>query len=172
MDYRRRRNHDGGGVTVGIYQTCSPEEVEYIVSHSEAEIVVVENQDQWKKVQVNLSKLPNVKHIVLMEGSDPSGWENVDERTLSWNDFIERGVSIPDSNVQSRLDNLKEDQAATFIYTSGTTGPPKAVMLSHENLMFTADQAVNLTELHAEDCTISYLPLSHIAEQVLPYMVL
>ena len=39
-------------------------------------------------------------------------------------------------------------------------------MLSHENLVFTADQAVNLTELHAEDCTISYLPLSHIAEQV------
>ena len=155
-----------GGVPAGIYQTCSPEEVEYIVSHSEAEIVVVENQDQWKKVQVNLSKLPNVKHVVLMEGSDPSGWENVDERTLSWNDFIERGASIPDSNVQSRLDNLKEDQAATFIYTSGTTGPPKAVMLSHENLMFTADQAVNLTELHAEDCTISYLPLSHIAEQV------
>ena len=82
MDYRRRRNHDGGGVPAGIYQTCSPEEVEYIVPILKPEIVVVENQDQWKKVQVNLSKLSNVKHIVLMEGSDPSGWENVDERTL------------------------------------------------------------------------------------------
>jgi long-chain acyl-CoA synthetase len=155
-----------GGVPAGIYQTCSPEEVSYIVSHSEAEIVVVENQDQWKKVQANVGSLPNLKHIVVMQGSDPSNWQDVDERTLSWDAFLSLGSSIPEDQVQSRLDGLEPNRPATFIYTSGTTGPPKAVMLSHENLTFTADRAVSLTELHANDCTISYLPLSHIAEQV------
>ena len=154
-----------GGVPAGIYQTCSPEEVAYIVGHSEAEVVVVEDKLQWEKVHQNLKELPNLKYIVTMEGQDPSDWEHVTQ-TLSWNAFLELGTDIPDAQVQERLDALTPNRPATFIYTSGTTGPPKAVMLSHENLTFTADNAVSLTELHADDCTISYLPLSHIAEQV------
>jgi long-subunit acyl-CoA synthetase (AMP-forming) len=55
---------------------------------------------------------------------------------------------------------------ATLIYTSGTTGTPKAVMLSHDNLTWTAQAAVGLVGAGPTDHVISYLPLSHIAEQV------
>jgi long-chain acyl-CoA synthetase len=55
---------------------------------------------------------------------------------------------------------------ATFIYTSGTTGPPKAVVLSHENLSHTSDAAGEMIEVRTDDRLVSYLPLSHIAEQV------
>jgi long-chain acyl-CoA synthetase len=68
--------------------------------------------------------------------------------------------------VDEKIDSLEPNQAATFIYTSGTTGPPKAVMLSHENLTFTADKAIGLIDINDEDLSLSYLPLSHIAEQM------
>src|SRR6185295_10537748 len=55
----------------------------------------------------------------------------------------------------------------TLIYTSGTTGPPKAVSLSHENLTWTAEIAQQLISLRSGDRGVSYLPLSHIAEQML-----
>jgi long-chain acyl-CoA synthetase len=61
---------------------------------------------------------------------------------------------------------LSEEAAATVIYTSGTTGPPKAVLLSHKNLTFTADVALSLVTLGQSDRLFSYLPLSHIAEQM------
>jgi long-chain acyl-CoA synthetase len=58
------------------------------------------------------------------------------------------------------------DQLATLIYTSGTTGPPKGVMLSHDNLAWTAAQTVQMFQVESGDTTLSYLPLSHIAEQI------
>ena len=85
-----------GGVPAGFYQTCSPEEVTYIVSHSEAEIVVVEDKVQWKKVHQNLGELPNLKYIVTMEGQDPSTWEDV-TKTLSWKEFLDLGTDIPET---------------------------------------------------------------------------
>jgi long-subunit acyl-CoA synthetase (AMP-forming) len=55
---------------------------------------------------------------------------------------------------------------ATLIYTSGTTGTPKGVMLSHDNLTWTANNAIGLIGGKEDDEVVSYLPLSHIAEQV------
>ncbi len=68
--------------------------------------------------------------------------------------------------IDARMDALEQDQLATLIYTSGTTGPPKGVMLSHHNLSSTATNAKGLIDLSPSDRTISYLPLSHIAEQM------
>ncbi|MEM8607748.1 MAG: AMP-dependent synthetase/ligase, partial [Myxococcota bacterium] len=65
-----------------------------------------------------------------------------------------------------RVDALEPNALATLIYTSGTTGPPKGVMLSHNNLAWTAGQAIKIVETTANDCSLSYLPLSHIAEQM------
>ena len=150
-----------GGVPAGIYQTCSPEEVAYIIQHSESEIVVVENKEQWEKVNVNRDSLPSLKKIVVMRGTEID-----DPDTLSWESLLKLGAESPESEVLKRIDSIEPSDPATFIYTSGTTGPPKAVMLSHDNLVFTTDAAVSLVELTEEDCLISYLPLSHIAEQM------
>jgi long-subunit acyl-CoA synthetase (AMP-forming) len=60
---------------------------------------------------------------------------------------------------------------STLIYTSGTTGPPKAVMLTQRNLAFVAEKIQELVPIRAEDRLISYLPLSHIAEQVVSHLL-
>jgi long-chain acyl-CoA synthetase len=85
---------------------------------------------------------------------------------LTWEEFLAKGDEVEDSAVEERLDGIKGEQLATFIYTSGTTGPPKGVMLSHTNLTFTVEGALEILSPKPSDCGLSYLPLSHIAEQV------
>jgi len=151
-----------GGAAAGIYTTCSPPEVQYVIGHAEAPLVLVENEDQWKKVEKELERLPKLKHVVLMKGA-----AEVDHpMVLSWEQFLEKGAQVKDAEVDARLAALEPDQLAVLIYTSGTTGPPKGVMLSHENLTFTTSAAQELTGIRADDCNLSYLPLSHIAEQI------
>lgn len=154
-----------GGVPAGIYTTCSPEEVHYIVHHSEARAVLVENEAQLAKVTARREALPELRAIVLMRGVAPPAGSAAD--VLSWEQFEARAESVSAGELEARLEELQPEDLATLIYTSGTTGPPKAVMLSHHNLVWTADA---LIATHGgrgeEDCSLSYLPLSHIAEQM------
>ncbi len=151
-----------GAVPAGIYATNSPEECGYIIGHSRAPVVLVENEEQWAKVDEMRGKLPDLRHVVTMRPAGPID----DPLVMSWDEFLARGAEVEPSRVEERLAALHPNDAATLIYTSGTTGPPKGVMLSHDNLAWTASQAVHLFEIDASDFNVSYLPLSHIAEQV------
>jgi long-chain acyl-CoA synthetase len=151
-----------GGAPAGIYTTCSPEEVRYIIDHCEAPVVLVENEEQWEKVRIERANMPRLKHVVTMMGAP----EIADDMVLSWEQFMARGDSVSDADFFARLDALEPSALATLIYTSGTTGPPKGVMLSHANLAWTASAQRNLVEVDERDRVLSYLPLSHIAEQM------
>lgn len=148
-------------IPAGIYQTCSAEEIAYILNHSEAPIILVENTDQRGKVESVRAELPHLKRIVMMSGADASG-----DDTLSWEDFLALGDEVDAAVIDDAVSKLEPSAPATFIYTSGTTGPPKAVMLSHDNLAWTADTAVRIVSQTNTDTSLSYLPLSHIAEQM------
>ena len=151
-----------GAAPAGIYTTNSPEEVAYIVSHAETRLLLVENEDQWQKVAGQLDALPSLHRVITMEGTP-----HIDhEKVLSWNEFMALGDETDDSAFDARLEALRGDQLATLIYTSGTTGPPKGVMLSHDNLAWTSEQIPQVFNLSHEHVTLSYLPLSHIAEQM------
>ena len=58
-----------GGAPAGIYTTCSPSEVQYIVNHAEAPVVLVENEDQWRKIDKERERLPHLRHVVTMKGA-------------------------------------------------------------------------------------------------------
>ncbi len=151
-----------GGVPAGIYTTCSPEEVQYIINHAESQIVLLENKLQFDKVEKKLGELPKLKHIVMMSGA-----EKIDHPlVVTYEAFLEKGANVTDKVFFEHLDALEPQGLATLIYTSGTTGPPKGVMLSHENLMWTTDCVNKLVGGRVGDVTLSYLPLSHIAEQM------
>ena len=151
-----------GGAPAGIYTTCSPAEVRYIVDHTEAKLVVVENEEQWRKIDAERANLPHLRKVVMMRGAPAID----DPLCVGWDAFLDAGKSVDDGRVDDLLEALKPQGLATLIYTSGTTGPPKGVMLSHENLAWTAKLACDLVNLGPDDCALSYLPLSHIAEQV------
>lgn len=150
-----------GGHGTGIYTSNSPEEVQYIVDHSEAPIVLVENEDQWQKINKMRDQLPKLKKVILMKGASVD-----DPLVLGWEEFLALGADVSDEEIDRRLNSLEPDQLAQLIYTSGTTGSPKGVMLSHNNIMWTANMAIDLLGITASDSELSYLPLSHIAEQM------
>jgi long-chain acyl-CoA synthetase len=150
-----------GGAAAGIYTTCSAEEVQYIVHHSEAHVVLVEDAAQLAKIEKLRDKMPLCKHIVMMRGAVATG-----TNVHTWDDFLAKAEATPDKTLDERVDAIQQADLATLIYTSGTTGPPKGVMLSHENLAWTARCLVDIGGGTHEDVTLSYLPLSHIAEQM------
>jgi long-subunit acyl-CoA synthetase (AMP-forming) len=149
-----------GAVPAGIYTTSSPEQCEYIANHCDAVAAFVENQEQLAKFLAIRANLPNLKALVLMQG------ESNTQGVYSWTKFLELGLNTSEAELDKRIAAQSPDAMATLIYTSGTTGTPKAVMLSHDNLTWTAQTAVGLIGCTHEDQGISYLPLSHIAEQV------
>jgi len=126
-----------GGAPAGIYTTCSPDEVAYIIKHSEAPFVLVEDESQWLKVKEKFDELPALRHVVMMKGAKRID----DDRVLSWDEFLAKGDPVEESELLARVEALEPQGLATLIYTSGTTGPPKGVMLSHDNLAWTAQIA-------------------------------
>ena len=151
-----------GAMPAGIYTTSSPEQCEYIARHCEASVVFVENQEHLDKFLKVRGNLPNLKTLVVMQGTGEPAQPGV----YSWQKFLELGLNATEQDVDRRAAAQRPDDIATLIYTSGTTGIPKAVMLSHDNLTWTAQAAANLVGGTPDDQVISYLPLSHIAEQI------
>ena len=151
-----------GAAPAGIYTTCSHEEVGYILRHSGSRLVLVENRHQYEKVRAERAGLEGLYRIVLMRDCEPID----DPETLTWDAFLAEGDRVGEDQVDARLAGLAPGDLATLIYTSGTTGPAKAVMLSHDNLAWTSAQAQRLNDTGADDSALSYLPLSHIAEQM------
>jgi long-chain acyl-CoA synthetase len=150
-----------GGVGAGIYATNSPPEVGYILAHSESPLIIVEDQAQWEKVNQVRGDCPHLRHIILMRGA-----ESDDPQTLTWERFMACGAETSEAELETRIAAIVMEGLASLIYTSGTTGPPKAVMLSHANLATTALNGRDLFQLTPNDVLLSYLPLSHIAEQM------
>lgn len=149
-----------GAIPVGIYTTNSPEQCHYIAEHSEAAVAVVENEEQLAKFLKIRDDLPKLKAIVLMNGS------HADEKVYAWEDLPGLAEGITQAQLQERMDDQIPEDLCTLIYTSGTTGNPKGVMLSHDNITWTAKQLAENTKTTQKDIVVSYLPLSHIAEQV------
>ncbi|HEX2195717.1 MAG TPA: long-chain fatty acid--CoA ligase [Actinomycetota bacterium] len=159
-----------GASTAPIYVTNSPEQVAYIIGHSESKVAVVENPDQLQKVLKMRSELPSLQKVVVIEGyqgdADP-------ELVMTWDDFLKEGDKLPDADFEQARSSVKPQDLATFVYTSGTTGPPKAVMLTHSNIMWTARSSEAIIPLGeaTRGKAVSYLPLSHIAERMLTHFL-
>src|SRR5688572_32311712 len=105
--------------------------------------------------------MPLCKHIVMMRGEIATGTD-----LLTWDDFLAKADGTTDAELDKRIDAIEQADLATLIYTSGTTGPPKGVMLSHGNLAWTAKALLSVAGERDTDVSLSYLPLSHIAEQM------
>uniref|UniRef100_A0A672UZC5 Long-chain-fatty-acid--CoA ligase ACSBG2 n=1 Tax=Strigops habroptila TaxID=2489341 RepID=A0A672UZC5_STRHB len=155
-----------GGFAVGIYTTNSPEACHYVAENCSANVVIVENHKQLQKILEIQHKLPHLKAIVQYGEALKEKRPNL----YFWSEFMELGRDVPDSQLQEIIDSQKPNQCCTLIYTSGTTGQPKGVMLSHDNLTWTAMAAgcsLLLTDAKAkQELVISYLPLSHVAAQM------
>ncbi|XP_074526461.1 long-chain-fatty-acid--CoA ligase ACSBG2-like [Halichoeres trimaculatus] len=152
-----------GGLATGIYTTNSPEACQFVAANSKANVLVVENQKQLDKILKVKDQLPHLKAIVQYKGE-------LQQKTpflYTWEEFMKLGEDVPEKTLDDMINSLRPNECCSLIYTSGTTGNPKGVMLSHDNLTWTCNAAAERLAInYAEEVMVSYLPLSHVAAQV------
>lgn len=163
-----------GGVVAGSYSTNQEEICLYLAKDSSARFIVVENWTHGKKFLKALkdpeSKVSKI--IVWNETTIETPMVNV----MSFKDFMDSAPENSKELVSTEEQKLEPGECCDLIYTSGTTGPPKGVMLSHDNLTWDVAAVMNVIKkqmgktLGCEQVILSYLPLSHIAAQMLDIM--
>ncbi|RHY27761.1 hypothetical protein DYB32_006544 [Aphanomyces invadans] len=158
-----------GGAATGIYTTNNAATCQYVLSNSNAKVLVCDDDAQLKKFISIADQLPNLKAIADLEAS---GAASSAVPVYSFESFLELGQDVPDEAITDNFDKIHPGHCASLIYTSGTTGNPKGVMLSHDNCTFTT-AAVNSAfpggagYFNSTERLVSFLPLSHIAGQLL-----
>ncbi len=151
-----------GAVTVPIYPTLLPAHIEFIINNSEGKVIIASTRVQLEKVLQIKDNLPNLEHIILIEG-DPQG------DALSWKELLQQGEIYLKNNptlIDDSLKQINRDDLASIIYTSGTTGVPKGVMLSHGNFLSNVEGALQVIKVDHTDVFLSFLPLSHVFERM------
>ncbi len=151
-----------GATPVSIYNSSSPDQVEYLVSHCEAKVAVLENGDFLSRFEPVRDRLERLESVVVLDpaaaGGDVLGPDALDGESL-------------DLEVEARTGSPED--LATIIYTSGTTGNPKGVMISNYNVCWVLESGLDSYGWTREDIAgkrvVSYLPMAHIAERVVSH---
>ncbi|MEZ4262432.1 MAG: AMP-binding protein [Polyangiaceae bacterium] len=157
-----------GGMPAGIYTTNSPDQVRYVTDHCDAAVSFADTPAQVQKFLEVKDQLPKLKVVVQMLGKVEAKPNGSGPRVISWDDFLAAADEVPEAKLDERIAAQKPDDCCTLIYTSGTTGDPKAVMITHTNIVWTAKTTSDTFFGKAsEEIILSYLPLSHIAEQMM-----
>ncbi|MBV9216156.1 MAG: long-chain fatty acid--CoA ligase [Acidobacteria bacterium] len=169
-----------GGVGVGIYPTSSPEQAHFIVEHSDAEFLVVENEGQLQTISDTNEPYSKLKEIFIISAIDDVSVELVRKKNSIFLDVAElpvrplsqvlkygrqqREKHLPDLDRIGR--SAKPDDTAIMVYTSGTTGQPKAAMLSHAYILNSVESLRRSVPIFDSDTSLSYLPGCHVAERI------
>lgn len=142
-----------GAVPFSIYNTSSPEQIEYLFGNAENRVVVTEQVF----LPVITAANSGVETIVLVDGGGGD--------TISL-DEVER-LSPPEGfDYTASWQAVEPEDLATLIYTSGTTGPPKGVEITHRNIIAELASLADIVDAGFDDRAISYLPAAHIADRV------
>jgi len=156
-----------GCVTCGVYSTSAPEQVAYVVGHSESKVLFADNEEQVDKVLQILAKL-NLKRVVVW---DPKGlWGFSHPDIQFFDEFMGEGEAYlreHPRSISERMKAIDPQDTAMMIYTSGTTGPPKGAMITHHNILSITDSFMSAVPFHEKDEMLSYLPLAHIYENLI-----
>lgn len=157
-----------GGIPVPMYQDAIEKELQYIIEHSSASIIVAEDQEQVDKMLVLKEQVPAIEIIIY---EDPKGMRHYDHTSIkAFTKVQELGVEFDKLNpgyIGREIENVQPDDIALIAYTSGTTGSPKGVVLSHANLITNVRSLSAMEDHRPTDQIMAYLPMAWIGDAVL-----
>ncbi len=152
-----------GGVHVPLYPTITDQDYRYILEHAEVRWVMVSDASLYERIAPIAREFPHIAGVYTF---------NRVPGAQHWSEI--KAAARPDLNQElaNRRAAIQKEDTATIIYTSGTTGFPKGVMLSHHNIMSNLLEAAVRVPCKAGDKSLSFLPLNHIYERMLTYMMM
>jgi long-chain acyl-CoA synthetase len=150
-----------GAIVAPIYQTNSPVECQYVIEHSGARFLVVEDEAQLEKIRQVKDQLPDLETVIMMLGKS--------DDTVSMDELMERGSKGDPGGFEKSWQSVKPEDTCKIIYTSGTTGPPKGCVISHGNYRSMLDMSESVEILGAGETTFLYLPLAHVFALLIQY---
>ena len=158
-----------GAITVGVYATSPAPEVAYVVQHADMDVIVCEDQEQTDKVLETLDQLPRLRKIIVMETKGLRSFAPEVRALIATFDEVEQlgAASGQQAVVDAALAAQTLDDIGLMIYTSGSTGKPKGAMISWRNMRGVAPGIIDRMQLTRDTTHLSYLPLCHVAEQML-----
>jgi long-chain acyl-CoA synthetase len=143
-----------GAAPFSIYNTYTPEQIQYLLADADARILICEQQ-YLPQVLLARAELPHLEHVIVVDGEPPEG-----TLALAAVEAMNR-----DFDVEASVAEIRPTDVLTLIYTSGTTGPPKGVQLIHRNLLAAVEGLEELIEFPRDGRVISWLPSAHVAER-------
>jgi len=155
-----------GAISVSVYQTNSASECHYVLEHSESSVVFVEDAEQLEKIRSVRDRLPELRHVVLLEPV-----EGADD-AITLEALRERGRAHEASELQRRTAAMTKDDVCIYIYTSGTTGPPKGCILTHGNYREVVSMSEEQGVLAKGEIAYLFLPLAHAFAKLVQFIVL
>jgi long-chain acyl-CoA synthetase len=148
---------------VSIYNSSSPEEIQYLAGHAEARVAIVEDAGFLERILKVRSELPALERVYVIE--PPEG--PLPDGVFAAAELFDAGTADLDALAAA----TEPGDIATLIYTSGTTGPPKGVMISQYNIVYTIE--ILKRSIVFDDFVgmrvVSYLPMAHIAERAVSH---
>lgn len=144
-----------GATCFSIYNTSSPEQVEYVVKDAENRVVVTE-QAFLETVLAAREQVETLEHVVVIDGEAPAGTISIEEL---------EAMGEPDFDFEAAWRAVEPEDVLCLIYTSGTTGPPKGVQLTHANMVAVWQACDEVQQTTPGGRMISYLPSAHIADR-------
>ncbi len=149
-----------GAVLTPIYPTISLADLRFVLEEAGIKKIFIANEELHRSFADTLQAVASLEHVF--------SFEHVDDVT-HWHS-LKASETTPDENVVSRIDGKT---LATIIYTSGTTGNPKGVMLSHRNIVSNVNDSMPAFTFAQEGArALSFLPLNHIFERMVTYILL
>jgi long-chain acyl-CoA synthetase len=157
-----------GGMGVWLFQDSLMDEVQYIVDHSDAKLLVGEGQEEVDKGLAIRERCPKLQRIVW---DDPKGMRGYDDPMLISMDELQRLGRELDRKQPRLFEELvaqgRGDDVCLLFYTSGTTDLPKGALLSHYNMLTMGRNLMRVDPCYPEDDFVSYLPFAWIGEQMM-----
>ncbi len=156
-----------GGVSVGLYTDATPKELKYVIDHSDARIVLVDDQEQVDKILSIREELPKVEKLIYWIAKGMWGYE--DDWLIAFDDVMELGEAYEKKNpgfFDESVDSTQADDMAVLLYTSGTTGLPKGTMVTYTNLLSIFNGWDAALPWKRDDENLSFLPPAWIGEQI------